>query len=244
MKLHRKRNRKLHKKNIINNVVAILPAFNESRSLPLLLINLQQYVSNMLVVDDGSTDATGLVAKKAGANVLRMPENTGTGNATKQGLLYARRVHATAVCLLDADGQHDPKYISKMIHRLNAGADMVIGSRYIHDSQHATSWIRRSGTKTISLLIQIFFGRRIYDPTSGFRVMNQKTLRYIVDRYPTTFSEPEVVLDLIDQDFRVVEIPVQMKLRQFGTTSIHIGKAFYLMVYIMFFIVMRWARRI
>ena len=244
MKLDRKQNRGVHKKSLLKNVIAILPAFNESRSLPLLLKELKRYIPQVLVVDDGSTDATEAVAKKAGVSVLRMPSNMGTGNATKQGLLYARKIGATIVCLLDADGQHNPRYIATMIHRLELGADMVIGSRYVNVSQHATSWIRRSGTKTISLLIQLFFGTRIYDPTSGFRVMNKKTMRHIVDHYPVVFSEPEVVLDLIGSNFRVVEVPVEMKPRQFGTTTIHIGKALYLMVYIVFFIVTKWIRRI
>ena len=128
-------------------IYAIIPAFNEAKSVATIIQAVLKNVSKCIVVDDGSTDNTESVAHKAGARVIHLPLNTGTGSATKAGIRYAAANGANVVCLLDADGQHNASYIPSLLMELRNGADLVIGSRYSKPTRSSTSlfrcwWIR------------------------------------------------------------------------------------------------------
>jgi len=221
----------------LKKVSIIIPAYNEARTLPKVLAGIKKtlefrYDYRITVVNDGSNDQTGFLAKKPGTTVITNKTNIGTGRSTAVGLAHIIKQGASIVVLMDADGQHDPKHIPELIWTLDDDTDLVIASRYLKLTQTSTSLVRRMGTKIISLLIYFKYKKRIFDPTSGFRVMNRRVLKYLSRFYPTTFSEPEVVIELLKNDFKIKEISVEMKPRAHGKSSVVLGRAFYLMKYI------------
>src|SRR4030042_5389973 len=121
-----------------NTIAVIIPAFNESHSISKIVNEVFRYIpnGNNIVVDDGSGDYTGKIARDAGAKIIRLKNNSGTAHATRIGLQAALKYDADGAILLDADGQHDPKYIPFLINELNKGADLVFGSRYIKQQKN------------------------------------------------------------------------------------------------------------
>lgn len=223
------------KSKIKNNVVALIPAYNEEFSIADVVkkVKAHAFIKECIVVDDGSLDKTGEVARKAGAKILRPKMNVGTGKATHLGLQEVIKHDTERVILLDADGQHDPVYLPKLIQALDGETDLVIGSRYLTGKSKSTSFLRKIGTKIISIVIFLKYGQRIYDPTSGFRVLTKKALKQFTEQYPYTFSEPEVVIEAIKNGMKIKEVPIDMKPRIYGTSTIKITKAFQLMFYIL-----------
>lgn len=215
-------------------IFVLIPAFNEERSIGAVVRHVlrQRQVQHCIVVDDCSSDNTAQSAKDAGALVLRKKYNSGTGAAVQYGLLHIQKYSHDVVILMDADGQHDPKYIPSLIFRVKKGADYVIASRYIYHSDSATSWLRRYGTRCVSLLISFVFGARVYDATSGYRAFNSRVFKELLRHYPTYFSEPEILMQLLERGYQIKEIPSQMRKRIFGSSSISAFKAVQLMVYI------------
>lgn len=211
---------------------AVIPASNESKSIADVVRLTLQCVDMCIVVDDGSQDDTSILAQKAGATVIRLSRQRGTGYATKAGLQYVHSLKNDVICLLDADGQHDPRHIPKLVKEVIRGADMVIGSRYCRPTRHVTSPIRRWGSAIISMVMRIVYRRIIYDSTSGFRAMNRRTVNFLAPRYPVFFPEPEVVIELVHKGFVIKEIAVQMKARKYGASSIRLLHAFRLFFYI------------
>jgi len=217
----------------------IIPAFNEEQSVGAVVKGALRngHITCCVVVDDCSSDKTASVALKAGAHVIRKNHNEGTGAATKTGLAYAMKHGADAVIFMDADGQHDPKYIQLLLSEAQTH-DMVIGSRYIQPTANNTSSLRKLGTKIISLLIRLRYEKQVYDPTSGFRLVNKKALQYLSNHYPTVFPEPEATIGLIRRGYMIKEVSVCMKPRIFGRSSISSWDACRLMAYIVGVILM------
>ncbi len=212
----------------------IVPAYNEGRTIFQIVGDIlkTKLINECVVVDDGSFDNTSTEAKKAGARVIANESNQGSSQATQIGLIYAQRRQFSHVVMMDADGQHDPKDIKTLLASFNNGADIVIASRYIKKTPDCTSFLRRIGTLFISLLIRFIYGQRIFDPTSGFRAINKKTLDYLVRKYPKTFSEPEVIISSLMKGLRIKEVPVKMYPRKYGSSSISLVKGFFLICYI------------
>ncbi len=215
-------------------ITSVIPAYNEEFSIGYILRQLSKtkQITYCVVVNDGSTDKTASKAKRHGAIVISHDKNQGTGRATQTGLLYALQKKSSSTILLDADGQHDPVFLSNLLEALNDQTDIVIGSRYIKRTAHSTSFLRRMGTKIISFLIFFKYGKRIHDPTSGYRVLNTRALKHFASHYPHYFSEPEVVIEAIKQGMKIREVSIQMKPRLWGKSTINLPKAFQLMFYI------------
>lgn len=215
-------------------IFVLIPAYNEEKTVGSIvsLVLQNKQVAGCVVVDDGSVDATGLVARSAGAIVIKKKNNQGVGLAVKTGLLYIKNHNVDALVVMDADGQHDPTYIPSLIKEIKRGSPYVIASRYICPSPKVTSWIRVRGTRCISSLITLLFGVRIHDATSGYRAMNKSVAWRLSRSYPTTFSEPETIIALLEKGVRVTEIPCQMNQRFSGSTSISAIKAISLMLFI------------
>jgi glycosyltransferase involved in cell wall biosynthesis len=224
----------VNNKRLNRSIIVIIPAYNEEHSVPSVVKQICSLGKNIfpVVIDDGSSDESAIAAQKSGATVVSLHKNMGTGPATRVGLEYARKHKAGLVVLMDADGQHDPRYIPKLLRELDHGADVVIGSRYLQPTPHVTSLPRRLGTKIIALLISVRYRVKITDPTSGFRAMSRRSYTYLAQHYPLTFPEPEVVIALLRQGFALREVSTQMKPRMFGKSSIDPMRALYLMGYI------------
>jgi glycosyltransferase involved in cell wall biosynthesis len=217
-----------------NKIVVVTPAYNEERTVGNIVQTVlrNREVARCIVVDDGSNDQTADIAANNGALVIRNTLNVGSGASIAVGLRFAEKENADIVVLMDSDGQHDPKEIKQLVRGVQCGADYVIASRYICSSKSVTSLLRRIGTTSISWWIYLWYGSRIYDPTSGYRALSKKAQHYLVDHYPTRFSEPEVLLDILKKGFVIKEIPSEMKPRVFGKSSISVVKAIGLMIYI------------
>lgn len=218
-------------KNVKTYVV--IPSYNEAKTIGTITRKIRRMKGvEVLVVDDGSTDQTAGIAAAAGARVLRLEHNQGGSIAIKIGLSHALKSSAETIVLMDADGQHDPRYIGQLVSRLSGRCGYVIGSRYILPTSNSTSSLRRLGTKLISLMIAWRFGKKVYDPTSGMRAMVRDIASMLACNYPLTFSEPEIVMFLLQHGVGIEEVSVRMNPRKYGKSSISLWRAISLMMYI------------
>lgn len=215
-------------------ILVIVPAYNEEATIGDVLQQIQAAVpdADIVVVDDGSEDATGARVREAGcAQLLTLPFNLGIGGAMQTGYKFALRHNYHIAVQCDADGQHPAGEISRLVARIEDGtADVVIGSRYVADSNYTPTLVRRIGKSLLSRWINFFIGGGITDTTSGFRAMNRSAIAVVARSYPEDYPEPEALVILHKHGLKVVEIPVQMHPRQGGVTSIRPHGAAYYMV--------------
>ena len=213
--------------------IAIVPAFNEEHCVGGVVreISAADPRLEVLVVDDGSSDRTAAAALDAGARVVRLPYNLGIGGAVQTGYRYARRHGFDLAVQIDGDGQHDPRELSRLLAPLVAGeADMVVGSRFAGAGTYEPSFARRLGIRLFARTISLVFGRRVTDTTSGFRAVNRRGIALFADDYPHDYPEVEAIVMLAKSRLRLVEIPVEMRRREFGRSSITGARSFYYMV--------------
>ncbi len=209
--------------------LAIVPAYNEEKSLPALIAELQQAGCDIMVVNDASSDATEQVARACGAAILSLPVNLGIGGAVQTGFLYAIRKGYDAVIQVDGDGQHDPRQIPIIMAPLIADeADCVIGSRY-HPSKpdidYRTPTLRRLGMHFSTGILRFATGLHIHDTTSGFRALNRRAFEFFATKYPVDHPEAESLLVLHQAGFRIVELPVTMRCRTSGQSLFSMYRA-------------------
>jgi glycosyltransferase involved in cell wall biosynthesis len=214
-------------------VLAVVPAFNEAGGVAGVvreLFDVRPQI-DVLVIDDGSSDRTADRAAAAGARVVRLPYNLGIGGAVQTGFRYAVRNGYDAAVQVDGDGQHVPSEIPALLSALGEDrADVVIGSRFLDRRGYTTSRMRRVGTRVFSLVNSLVLRQTVTDNTSGFRAFNRKALLFLADHYPQDYPEPESVVLLGRNGFRLREIPVRMRERGHGRSSISSLKAVYYMV--------------
>ncbi len=215
-------------------VLVIIPAYNEEETIGDVIAALedQKPEYDVLVIDDGSTDRTAQTVRSAGhARLVRLPYNLGIGGAMQTGFKYAKRYGYNVAVQCDADGQHPVEQIPSLVERLSKGdADLVIGSRYVADSNYAPSFSRRVGKSILSRLVDALIGGGITDTTSGFRAANRKALGVFAERYPDDYPEAEALVILHMSGLKAVEVPAGMHPRKGGVTSIKPPHAVYYMV--------------
>jgi glycosyltransferase involved in cell wall biosynthesis len=215
------------------NILVIIPAYNEEGSVGKVVEEVRSHYPQIktLVVNDGSTDLTSEKAKASGAIVLDLPFNLGIGGAMQAGYQYACQRGYDIAVQVDADGQHDPKEIIKLLPALQAKeADVVIGSRFIGDSEYKSSFMRRIGITIFSGVISMIVRQKITDPTSGFRAANRKAIQLFASNYPQDYPEPEAVVLLHQCRLKMGEVPVGMSERYSGESSITKIRSVYYMV--------------
>jgi hypothetical protein len=214
-------------------VLVIVPAYNEEDSLGKVISEIRQTVpgADVLVVNDGSKDATPDVAAGYGAIVLSLPYNLGIGATMQTGFIFARNKGYDVAVQVDGDGQHDPQEIPLLVEELNrTSADVVVGSRYIEDRGYITPTIRRLGIVILAGIISLIIRQRITDPTSGFRASNRRAIHFCAEEYPFDYPEPEAVVTLTRAGLKVREVPVTMKPRYGGKSSITPFRSGYYMI--------------
>ena len=215
-------------------VLVIVPAFNESAAIGAVLERLAELGDDYdtLVIDDGSTDDTGnLVRRHKSAMLIQLPFNLGIGGAMQTGYKFAARNGYRVAVQCDADGQHPVDKIPSLVARVDDGtADVVIGSRYVADSDYRPSLSRRIGKSLLSRWVDLLIGGGITDTTSGFRAANRKAIGVFAYTYPEDYPEPEALVILHKCGLKTAEIPVEMHQRQGGVTSIRAVSAGYYMV--------------
>ncbi len=214
-------------------ILVIIPAFNEEGSVQKVIKEVKKYLpqADTLVVNDGSTDLTSEKARANEALVLDLPFNLGIGGTMQAGYRYAYENDYDIAIQVDGDGQHDPKEISKLLQGLKKKqGDMVVGSRFVTNSGYQISIMRSIGSAILSGVISTVIKQKITDPTSGFRAVNRKAIRLFAGYYPQDYPEPEVMVLLSKSGLKVAEVPVKMKQRYSGESSITKIRAMYYMV--------------
>lgn len=214
--------------------LAVVPAYNESATIAAVVEALREHAPRFdtLVVDDGSTDGTDVLALDAGATVVTLPFNVGIGGAVQTGFLYAREHGYAFLAQVDADGQHDSLELERLIVAMEGrDVDMVCGSRFLtSDYRYPAPISRRTGIHIFAFLLSRMVGMRVSDPTSGFRLYNRRAIELFARSYPHDYPEVEAVLILHHHRLRMREVPVRMYARGGGVSSISTGKSAYYMI--------------
>lgn len=214
-------------------VLIIIPAYNESENIEGVIKHLISHTPqyDYLIVNDGSTDDTLSICTYEHFNYLDLPINLGIGGAVQAGYVYARKNHYDIAVQMDGDGQHDIAYLDDMLQPILSGeADIVIGSRFLRKEGYQSSRSRRIGIGILSMLIRLTTGKRITDVTSGYRAVNKMFIDIYAKDYPTDYPEPEAIVTAIMHRGRVMEVPVRMKAREGGISSITLRKSVYYMI--------------
>jgi glycosyltransferase involved in cell wall biosynthesis len=213
--------------------LAIVPAYNEEASIAEVVSEVRDFDPEfeVLVVDDGSTDATAACAEEAGARVLRLPLNLGIGGAVQAGYMYALERDFDIAVQVDGDGQHDAAEIGRLLEPVLAGrADMAIGTRFAGLRAYRATLGRRIGIGMFAALVSLRVRQRMTDTTSGFRAVNRRGIRLFAADYPHDYPEVEAVVTAARGNLRVCEIPVFMRPRLAGQSSITPFRSFYYVV--------------
>lgn len=214
--------------------LVIIPALNEQDSIAQVVQSIRQAVpwADVAVMNDGSSDHTGEIAEAAGAVVLHLPYNVGIGASVQTGFRFADQAGYDVVVRSDGDGQHTPEDIPCLIRALDERqADLVIGSRYLNNQGgYTSSTARRAGSLILARLISGITGCSITDPTSGLIAANRRTIRLCARSYPHDYPEPEAIVVLHRAGLRIVEVPVTMKPRSGGRSSITSLRSAYYMI--------------
>lgn len=219
----------------------IIPAYNEEENIIGLISEIKQKAPGFdyVVINDCSRDNTLSLCRRNGINIIDLPINLGIGGAVQTGYRYACLNGYEYAVQLDGDGQHDPEYLSIMYDTIAAEqADMVIGSRFIEKKGFQSSATRRIGIHYFTFLIKFLTGTMITDPTSGFRLVNRKVMERFIRDYPRDYPEPESVVSVLKTGGKVIEIPVKMRERRGGVSSINIKRSVYYMIKVTIAIIM------
>jgi glycosyltransferase involved in cell wall biosynthesis len=216
--------------------IAIIPAYNEAASVADVVHALREHAPGFdpLVVDDGSTDDTARVARAAGARVVRHPFNLGIGGAVQSGYRYALEHDYDIAVQVDGDGQHDVRHLHEFVAflRHNPHIDMVTGSRFLKRTGdgYRSSASRRIGIRIFSAVLSAITRRRVTDPTSGFRMTTRRGIELFANDYPHDYPEVEAVLMVHSHRLESAELPVVMRARSGGISSIGSTQSVYYMV--------------
>jgi len=226
--------------------VAIVPARNEEASVAAVIDEIRAFDPDfeVVVVDDGSGDRTAEAASSKGARVLRLPFRLGIGGAVQTGFRYAFENGFDLAVRIDGDGQHDPAQLQAVIEPLLAGeADIVVGSRFVGAAGYRSSRPRRLGIRILSGAVSALVRQRVTDPTSGFQAVNRHGIALFAADYPHDYPEAEATVMLVKHRLRLREVPVTMRERAAGRSSIGALASVYYMVKVLLAIVIALFRR-
>lgn len=213
-------------------VLAIVPAWNEERNVGGTVAEiLATGDCDVVVVDDGSTDSTAHVAREAGATVLTLPFNLGVGGAMRTGFVYAQRHGYTRAVQIDADGQHNPRDVARVVAGLDH-ADISIGARFADVGDYSVRGPRRWAMLVLAAVLSRVTGTRLTDVTSGFRAANERAIAQYVRYYPAEYLGDTVdsLVAAAHAGLRVTQVAVAMRPRMHGKPSQNpVGAAVYLL---------------
>ena len=197
-----------------NKTIIIIPAYNEEKNITGVINGTRNAVPDVdiLVINDGGEDRTEEIVRELGERVVNLPYNMGYGAALQTGFRYALKHGYGYAVQIDADGQHDPKEIPKLLKVvLDGEADVAIGSRFLNAGRYKAPAIRRMGMLIFGHLASLIIGQRVTDPTSGYQALNSNAIRfYASDYYPVDYPDADVIIMLHRAGLTIKEIPVTM----------------------------------
>jgi len=221
----------------IMKLIVIIPAYNEEHSVETVINQIPKDIPGIaaleiVVIDDGSSDeTTKAAAKTKKATVITLPYNLGIGGAVQTGFIYAQRKNYDVVLRIDGDGQHRPEDIPKLLEPIMAQeADTVIGSRFLKGQGSYPVSSRWLGQRLIALLTSLIIRQKITDSTSGFRCYNKQSIALLNEYYPADYPEPEEIIFLRKNKFRIQEVRIKMQERQEGSSSLTTINSFYYLI--------------
>lgn len=223
----------------------IIPAYNEKDSIGNTLKKLLKYTKNkknidICVINDGSTDETAEIVKGYNVILIDLPINLGIGGAVQTGYKYAYKNNYDLAIQFDADGQHKQEELDKIIEPTSTGScDLCIGGRFVKKTNYKGTLTRRLGIYYFEKLLKLLTGKKITDPTSGFRCINKNVISILANEYPKDYPEPEVIMMLNKKGLSIKEVSVEMKERESGSSSITPLRSLYYMIKVSLSIIVR-----
>lgn len=217
----------------VMRVLIIIPAYNEEENIEKVILCIKKMYPNAdcLVVNDCSTDKTEEILRRYNVNHVCLPINLGIGGAVQTGYQYALDNDYDVAIQMDGDGQHDPSYLCKLLEPIEKGeANIVIGSRFITMEGFQSSAVRRLGIGILGMLVSLCCLKKIRDVTSGFRAVDKRFIKIFANDYPQDYPEPEAIVSAMMHGGIIKEVPVIMKERTGGVSSISYKKSIYYMV--------------
>lgn len=217
-------------------VAAIIPAFNEESNIKSVVDNINsitgsQFAIEPIVINDCSTDNTLEIIRTINCIAIDLPINLGIGGAVQTGFIYAFQNGYDYAIQVDGDGQHPANEIEKMFIAIHESKyDVLIGSRFLRKEGFQSTLLRRLGIQYFMQLNKLLLGIKITDCTSGFRILNHKALGAVCEYYPDDYPEPESIVFFKLNGFRLKEVPVLMKERGGGVSSINFSSSIYYMI--------------
>ena len=211
----------------------IIPAYNEEGAIVNTVNDIIENAPSFdyIVINDCSTDSTKELLENNHFNHVNLAVNSGIGAAVQTGYIYAYRNGYDYAVQIDGDGQHDAAFLEKMLQKLlNSDAEMVIGSRFLENNGFQSTGLRRVGIRFFTWWIRVLTHKTITDPTSGMRMVDRNIIKMFARRYPMDYPEPESVVAVLKQGYSVMEIPVEMRARTSGESSISIKASVYYMI--------------
>jgi glycosyltransferase involved in cell wall biosynthesis len=226
--------------------IAIVPALNEEGAIGSVIDEIRAFDAtfDVVVIDDGSADRTRDVAAARGAHVLRLPFNLGIGGAVQTGFRYAFENGYELAVRVDGDGQHDPAELPKIVQPvLDGAADICVGSRFAGERSYRSSRSRRVGIHLLAWIVSRIIGQRVTDTTSGFQALNRRGIALFAADYPHDYPEVEATVMVAKHRLRLVEVPVTMRERVAGRSSITALRSVYYMAKVLLAIFVNVFRR-
>ncbi len=223
-------------------ILVIIPAYNEQENILHTIRDLDAHYPQLdrVVIDDDSQDDTRRVLEINHVSHIDLPVNLGIGGGVQTGYLYAFENGYDIAVQMDGDGQHCASELGKIIRPLiKQEADVVIGSRFLTKEGFQSSFLRRAGIRFLSTMIRYCTGNKIYDVTSGFRAVNRRFIEIFSKEYAQDYPEPEAIVTVSKYHGKILEVPVIMRERRYGVSSIRFLKSLYYMVKVSLAVIFR-----
>lgn len=213
-------------------ILVVVPAFNEAENMVTVISDLREHFprGDIVVINDGSLDNTSHVARSLGIRVIDIPSNLGIGGAVQTGFKFAFKYSYDVVVQFDGDGQHMAEEIEKILKPVHEGIDLVIGSRFLVAGGYNMPLTRRTGSTVFSWVISLVCQQKLSDTTSGFRAYGKKVINLFSSYYPEDYPEVEALIVAHKNQLKIREVPVHMRQRAGGKSSITALLSVYYMV--------------
>lgn len=214
-------------------ILMIMPAYNEEKNLPYVISDIEKHISreeiDILLVDDGSTDRTGQIARDAGFKVIKHCFNLGAASAVHTGLIFAYENGYEIALTFDSDGQHRAEDLHYLLRRFEEKkADVLIGSRFLSSPSYHIPFVRKIGMRLFSFLASFLSGQKITDASSGYRIYGRRAIELLARMdYPSDYQDADILVFLSMAGMKIMEEPVSMRSRMHGKSMIRNIKAFY-----------------